>query len=175
MTETPPAALAQQSLERLRASTASGEIVPEAEIVPGVRFVPDPDAGMRGRFSSPAGRLLELEITHERPARWCGLHIKLGIEDLFGLGVVGLAARFGAPHALAVAPCLRSGTGTGFSDCFFQKQVAALPRPLMHLDALETDGRHETLPSTAPWREIVLFLPTNSFRLDLHDLRIFAA
>lgn len=175
MTETPPAALAQQSVEMLRSSTASGEIVPEAEIVPGVRFVSDPDAGMRGRFLSPAGRLLEIEISHERPARWCGLHIRLDIGGLSGLGVVGLAARFAAPHALAIAPCLRSGTETGFLDCFFQKQVAALPRPLMHLDALETDGRHEALPLTAPWREIVLFLPTDSFRLALHELRIFAA
>lgn len=175
MTETPSAALAQQSLEMLRASTASGEIVPEAEIVPGVRFVPDPDAGMRGRFSSPPGRLLEIEISHERPARWCGLHIRLDMGDLSGLGILGLAARFAAPHALAIAPCLRSGTDTGFLDCFFQKQVAALPRPLMHLDALETDGRHVGLPQSAPWREMVLFLPTSSFRLDLHDLRIFLA
>ncbi|EYD70550.1 hypothetical protein [Limimaricola hongkongensis] len=175
MTDTPPATLTRESLDMLRSSSLSGEIVPEAEIVPGLRFVPDPDAGMRGRFSSPAGRLLEIELTHERPARWCGLHIRLDVGDLSGLGIVGLSARFAAPHAIAVAPCLRSGTETGFADCFFAKQVAALPRPLLHLDALETDGRHDALPPAAPWREIVLFLPTGDVRLDLHDLRIFAA
>lgn len=175
MTDTACLSLVRRTLDSLRAGSASGEIVPETEIVPGLRFVPDPDAGMRGHYTSPAGRLLEIEVSHDRPARWCGLHLRLDLGDLDGLGVIGLAARFAAPQALAVSPCLRSGTATGFSDCFFSKQVAALPRPLLHLDALETDGRHKTLPRSAPWREIVLFLPTSSFRVDLHDLRIFAA
>ena len=175
MTETLPAALTRQCLDELRQGASFGDIMPEAEIVSGIRFVPDPDAGMRGRFSSPAGRLLQIEVTHERPARWCGLHIRLDIDDISDLGLIGLAARFAAPQAVAVAPCIRSGTENGFSDCFFEKQVASLPRPLLHLDAIETDGRHPSLPETAPWRELVLFLPTGGFRLDLHDLKVFAA
>ncbi|WP_370162392.1 hypothetical protein [Limimaricola soesokkakensis] len=168
-------ATAQDALKTLRCARISGDIVPEVEVAPGLRFVADPAAGMRGRFSSPEKRLLEIHVTHEKPARWLGLHLHLGIGNLSSLGVIGLATRIAAPHALSVAPCIRSGTEEGFVDCFFNKQVAALPRPLLHVDALETDGRHVGLPETAPWRELVLFLPTNDFRIDLHDLRVFAA
>lgn len=168
-------ATSQDTLGTLRRTSLSGEIVPEEEILPGLRFVTDPAAGMRGHFSSPRNRLFEISVTHERPARWFGLHLRLDIEDLSDLGVIGFAARVAAPHALSVAPCIRSGTNEGFVDCFYSRQVAALPRPLLHLDALETDGRHVGLPEAAPWRELVLFLPTKDFRLDLHDLRVFAA
>lgn len=164
-----------QTLATLRAAQLAGDILAEAPIVPGLRFVPDPEAGMQGRYTSPAGRLLEMEVTHARPARWLGLHLALDVSSLDGLGLIGFAATIASPRAMAVTPCVRSGTGTGFADCFFAKSIAAMPRPLMHLDAIETGDRHETLMQTAPWRELVLFLPTRDFRLDLHDLRVFAS
>lgn len=162
-------------LTQLRDTTPSGEIVPEQHVVPGLRFVTDPEAGFEGRYDSPLGRLLEIEVTHRREARWLGLHLDLGLADLDGLGLIGLGARIAAPHAMAVRPCIRSGEEDGFRDAFFDKTIAALPRALFHLDALSTEGRHPDLPQTAPWRELVLFLPTGDFRMALHDLRVFVA
>jgi hypothetical protein len=163
------------SLGQLRQGRYSGRITPEAEIVPGLRFVPDPEAGMQGRYASPAGRLLELEVTHAAPARWFGLHLRLDLDAAEDIALIGLAARFAATQALPVRPCIRSGTETGFVDSFFDKTIAALPRPLLHLDVIETRGPHPALAAPAPWRELVVFLPTGNFRLDLHDLRVFAA
>ena len=51
----------------------SGVIVPEQQIVPGLRFVTDPEAGFEGRYDSPRGRLLEIEVNHRHEARWLGL------------------------------------------------------------------------------------------------------
>lgn len=175
MTAAPPATFTRDTLKALRQGTASGDILAEQEIVPGLRFVPDPEAGMRGRFSSPQGRLLELQVTHTRPARWLGLHLRLDLGVSDDIALIGLAARIAAPQAQAVRPCIRSGTATGFVDSFFDKTIAALPRPLLHLDVVETHGAHPVLHDPAPWRELVLFLPTDDFRLDLHDLRVFAA
>ncbi|MGR3439043.1 hypothetical protein [Alterinioella nitratireducens] len=175
MTDLPPAILARQALDTLRRETPDGRIVAEEEIVPGLRFVPDPEAGMTGHFSSPRGRLLELQVRHARPARWLGLHLRLDIEDITEIGLIGLATRIAAPTAMAVRACVRSGTETGFVDTFFDKTVATLPRPQLHLDVLETNGAHAALCAPAPWRELVLFLPMQDFRLDLHDLRVFAA
>jgi hypothetical protein len=171
----PPLAAARGLLQSLRESDLSGEILPEQEILPGLRFVPDPEAGMRGRYTSPSGRLLELEVTHAAPARWFGLHLRLDLDAAEDIALIGLAARFAARQALPVRPCIRSGSETGFVDSFFDKTVAALPRPLLHLDAIETKDPHPALAAPAPWRELVLFLPTGDFRLDLHDLRVFAA
>ena len=166
---------ANQALAQLRAATPSGAILPEQQIVPGLRFVTDPEAGFEGRYDSPRGRLLEIEVTHRHEARWLGLHLDLGLADLDGLGLIGLGASIAAPHAMAVRPCIRSGEESGFRDAFFDKTIAALPRPLFHLDALLAEGRHPDLPQSAPWRELVLFLPTGDFQMALHDLRVFAA
>lgn len=175
MTNTSSATRVQQALETLRQGAPRGKIVTEEEIVPGLRFVPDPEAGMTGHFFSPQGRLLELQVSHARPARWFGLHLRLDIDDIDKIALIGMATRIAAPTTMTVKACIRSGTETGFVDTFFDKTVAALPRPLLHLDVIETNGARTALCAPAPWRELVLFLPTEDFRLDLHDLRVFMA
>ena len=172
---TGPGAGANHLIDVLRAGTPSGVLRDEAEISPGLRLVVDPEAEVTGRWSSPAGRLLEIEAEVTRPGRWLALHLTLDAADLSDRGVLGFAARIGAPRTTAVRAAIRSGTQAGFVDRFFDKTIVGQPFPATHLDAVEPGLDPVTLPLHAPWREVVLFLPTTSFRLDLHDLRLFVA
>ena len=86
--------------------------------------------------------------------------------------MVGFAARIAAPEILVARACLRSGTEEGFVDCFFDKHLLFRPEEASHVDALPVHHRAD-LPLRAPWRELILFLPTDDFRLSLIDLRVF--
>lgn len=168
-----PAAGINHTLEQLRAQEwAASELLPDGEIAAGLRFGLDPEAVFEGRFSSPRGRLLDIEGEMLRPARWFGLHIPLDALDLSEQAVVGVALRLTAPRPAVIRACLRSGRSAGFSDCFFQKAIITSgPEVALHLDVLDI-ARYD-IPDEAPWREIVLFLPTRSFSLSIRDLRIF--
>ena len=40
------------------------------------------------------------------------------------------------------------------------------------MDALHV-GKRADLPLRAPWRDVILFLPTRAFQLSLIDMRVF--
>lgn len=163
----------QKRLNTLRTSIQCGDIAPEVEVFPGIRFVCDPNSIMKGQYKSHSGRLLELKVSHQTPARWFGLHFKIESVDLSDFSAIGFYSRMSAPKDIAVRPCIRSGAGDSFVDTFFPYSIAVSPRPSMHLDALEAHYEHEILSSPVPWREFILFMPTGTFCLGVHDLRIF--
>ena len=166
----------------MRDARTSGAVTDQVVFQPGLSLQADPDLRPGGQFRSPAGRLLELEVAYAGAGQWIGLHVALaGLNDLTGITWVGLTSRHAAPEELMIRVCLRSGVGNGpdagFVDCFFDKHILSVPEPLNHVDALYTEARQtlpETLPEIASWRELVLFLPRQNFRWDLHDLRLFA-
>jgi len=157
----------------LRHASSEGRIRTVTPFQPGLSLQADPDLMVDGEFRSPAGRLLELDVTTAGTGSWIALHIRLVDPDLSDCAYLGFACRHAAPGELAIQPCLRSGTADGFSDCFFTKHILSVPEPLNHVDALHIPTRR-AISETAPWRELVLFLPRHDFRWDLHDLRLFA-
>lgn len=160
-------ALADQRRDR-----TEGLLAAHTEFRPGLALHTDPAMQVSGRWRSPPGRLLELDLRMTDSGAWIGLHVALDAPELSDCGWVGFACRCAAPTETMIRPCLRSGTPDGFTDCFFDKHILAVPEPRNHVDALHpATSRH--IPETAPWRELVLFLPRQDFRWHLHDLRLF--
>lgn len=165
---------ANHLLALLRSQSGKGSLAGDTEFLPGLFLNADPALELRGQYRSPPGQLLELEVeTGPRPGGWVALHLSLPVQDIRNLGVIGFAARGHAPEMTLLRACLRSGTGAGFVDCFFDKHILLRPEEASHIDALPLRHR-EGLPERAPWRELVLFLPTRAFQLVLCDLRVFA-
>lgn len=162
------------SLPTLRRDSSEGVITPLTEFQPGLFLNADPHLKPAGQWRSPSGRLLELDVEMGGQGAWIGLHMTLDATDLPDNGWIGFACRSAAPEDLMIRPCLRSGTEEGFTDCFFDKHVLAAPEPRNHVDAMAL-ARDLCIPRTAPWRELILFLPRQDFRWHLHDLRPFLA
>lgn len=167
-----PDAQINHALAVLRDAVTEGEIRGETWLLPGVVVRADPALKPGGRFTSPEGRLMDLDVSVGGEGAWMALHLSLGRRDYTPYGFVGFACRAAAPEPITMQPCLRSGTEDGFVDCFYDKHVLAMPEEASHLDALSVQNR-PNLPLQAPWRELILFLPTHNFRLSLLDLRIF--
>lgn len=160
------------ALALLRRGREKGEITDVTQIPPALKLRADPALVVGGSWRSPSGRLLELEVTTAGAGAWIALHVPLDLTDLKDYAWVGLTCRSVAPKELVIQPCLRSGTQNGFVDCFFGKHILTVPKPLNYVDALHIET-HSALPETALWRELILFLPKQGFRWDLHDLRLF--
>lgn len=162
------------TLDVLRGGSATGEIAPRSQISPGLFLDIDPKLKPSGTYCSPAGRLLEMDLQIGEPAdSWVALHFGLGETDLTQAGFVGFACRSAAKQRGILRACLRSDDGAGgFSDCFFDKSMIAGPERLHHLDVLPLAQRGG-IPAYATWRELIFFLPQNSFFWALEDLRLF--
>lgn len=156
----------------MRTRVSDGDITDTVHFQHGLSLRADPELNVGGQYHSPSGRLLELDVTCAGPGKWLALHISLGVTELTDCAWVGLTCRQAATAEQLIRPCLRSGTDTGFVDCFFDKHMLAVPEPRNHVDVLHIETRPD-LPETALWRELVLFLPTRDFRWDMHDLRLF--
>lgn len=144
----------------------------ETPLAPGIALHADPALALAGQYRSPAGRLLELEVTAVQRGGWLALHVGLIAPSLPLTGWLGFACASAAAEEMVIRPCLRSGTGAGFADTFFPRHILAGPEAASHVDALPlatTPG----LPPDAPWRELVLFMPTVPLAWHLHDLRLF--
>jgi len=150
---------------------ALGDVTP---LTPGLFLRRDPAGAIDGTWCSPARRLLELETRVAQAGDWLGLHLSLPLDDLAGIGWIGLVVRSAADQSLILRPCLRSGLAAGgFHDQFFPRHVLSQPGETDHHDLIAPD-RLPDLPIRAPWRELILFLPpAHSIRWALHDLRVF--
>ena len=159
------------SLCALRAGQVRGEVTHGVTPTPGIALHADSGLTLGGQYRSPAGRLLELEVEAAGQGQWLGLHIALCAPDLFAATWLTLTCRSAARGAMMIRPCLRSGQASGFVDCFFDKHILADHTPRAHIDGLHLPSTR-AIPDTAPWRELVLFLPRESFTWHLHDLRV---
>lgn len=164
---------ANHTLTVLRNDSRDGSLSSDLDILPGFSIHADPALELSGNYSSPEGRILDLD-THvgANPGHWLALHLKLPAQDIRNNGVLGFVSRSSAPEILVARACLRSGTQDGFEDCFFDKHILVRPEETVHMDVLSVQYR-EQIPTQASWRELILFLPTQSFKLSLIDLRIF--
>ncbi|MBE1291339.1 MAG: hypothetical protein GJ677_02505 [Rhodobacteraceae bacterium] len=160
------------NLSVLRGKKRKGALANDMKIISGISFHADPALGLSGSYTSPPGRMLELEAHMQGAGEWVGLHFEFPARDISGAGVMGFAARISAAETCVVQTCLRSMTEDGFQDCFFDKHLLLRPEESSHLDALQI-GYRDSLPLHAKWRELILFLPTESFNLALIDLRLF--
>lgn len=167
-----PDGQANHTLAVLRNSANKGELAPHVEFMPGFNLHTDPELGLAGQYRSPEGQLLEIDARPTGAGAWNALHLALPADDLRRYGVLGFAMRSASPELLVIRACLRSGIEGGFEDCFFDKHILVRPEASSHVDALALAHRSR-LPPEAPWRELVLFLPTRGFRLSLIDLRVF--
>lgn len=164
---------ANHVLAVLREDTREGALASDVDFLPGLSFHADPALGLSGSFTSPEGRILDLDArTGPDTGGWVALHVALPAPDLRRVGFFGFVARLSAPDITVVRACLRSGTADGFVDCFFDKHLLVRPEEASHLDVLPLQYRDQ-IPMQAPWRELILFLPTHDFRLSLIDLRLF--
>lgn len=164
---------ANHALAILREDNREGPLAPDIDFLPGVSLHADPALGLSGSFASPQGRILDIDAhMSQGHGNWVGLHVALPAQDLGRAGILGFAARVSSPEILVVRACLRSGMADGFVDCFFDKHLMVRPEETSHLDALSVQYRDQ-IPMQAPWRELILFLPTHDFRLSLIDLRLF--
>lgn len=164
---------ANHTLSVLRSGSFEGSLTSHVEFLPGLFLHADPKLDLSGTYRSPLGRLLEFNAhTGPNPGNWVGLHLSLPGEDLRDKGVVGFAARISGPELMLLRVCLRSGTSSGFVDCFFDKHILLRPEEASHVDALSLACQSQ-LPLQAEWRELILFLPPKNFQFSLIDLRLF--
>lgn len=156
----------------LRRRHLEGPLKDDLRLIPGCQLHADPQLGLTGSYRSPKGRVLEIDAQMTGPGGWCALHIDLPARDLGVAEVLGFLCRAAAPEDQILRACLRSGTDKGFVDTFFDKHLLLYSEVSVHLDAITVPLRPD-LPQIAPWRQLILFLPTQSFRATLHDLRVF--
>jgi hypothetical protein len=167
-----PDAEVNHAVAVLRAAQATGEVTSEAHLVPGVYFALDPERPTAGTMATEEGDALSVRFEIEGKARWLGLHLPLGPIDLSEHHVLGVVCRSQAPQAITTRIAIRSGDGAGFSDCFLPKRMVSFGEDSTHLDVLLLE-KAANLPAVAPWRELILFLPTASFEITVRDLRVF--
>lgn len=169
-----PDHVTNRKLARLRMQRSEGRIGETTSISSNISLHADPNLDIGGQFLSQKGELLTLNADYGAQGEWAGLHIQIPAKDLSSHLSVGFSLRGRAPDYTILTPCFRSGTESGFVDSFFDKHILLHGDEDSHVDALEIHDR-EDVPLHAPWRQLVLFLPTVDFKLTLSDLRVFLA
>jgi len=162
-----------RALGLLRDTRAEGRVDAGLAPLPGLRLSIDPAARPRGRWRSPPGTLIELDIEVTTAPAATRLHIDLGSFALAPGSLFGLACRTSAGGLDLVRPLLRSGTEGGPVDHPFPRHLLSRPEPALHLDAIDIDA--DGVPTGETRREIVLDLPTYRLFWRLDDLRVFLA
>lgn len=160
------------ALAVLRQETREGELGSDVEFLPGIKWHADSALELKGRYSSPEGRLLDLDSRPTAHGAWNALHLSLPARDLRPYGALGFALRSASPEIQVVRACIRSGIEGGFEDCFFDKHILVRAEESSHVDVLPTH-QQPRLPLEAPWRELILFFPKEPFQMSLIDLRVF--
>ena len=174
MTHTNPGAGLNEPLDALRAMQVDDHEAADGQVVPGLFIHRDPASEVNLRWSSPRGRILDVQTKIDLPGAWLGLHLSLPLTDISGVGFIGFAARTAAAQPVTIRACLRSGVEGGtFHDCFFDRYILAQPEESDYMAMIAPD-RRPLLPVKAAWREFILFLPpTHGVHLALIDLRFF--
>lgn len=131
------------------------------------------DGVITGTHKSPAGRLIELQTTVEKPGHWSVLRVTLPDCDLTQTLGLGFWMRSAAASPTLSRACLRIGNQDGHDDHFFDQHILSAPAQGDH-HALMMFDKTPMLSAPAPWREFLLFLPpTQNLALSIIDLRLF--
>lgn len=162
---------ASHTLAMLRASTLTTKAQARTDLAPGAYLSMDPGSDTKGQVISRPGDLLELELTGSCPGQWLSFNIELGQVDLSRVNVLALMCKSQAAHTLTYRVSLRSGIEGGFVDAFFQKRGIAYDQASVHADVLKLSERTD-VPTTAPWRELLVFLPPETQQLNLLDIAL---
>ena len=171
-------ALQMRGLAEFQSQKTSGLLSPgHIPLADGIWLHSDEELQIEGRYSSPAGRLLELDATPKGDGAWFAMHFDLPSLHMQDLRYFGLVCRSSAPEPFIMHPCLRSGVpeneaGSGFVDCFFDKHIVPGVRAQTHMDCLYLDSL-PSLPFESAWRQLVLFFPRSAFRMSLLHLHTF--
>ncbi len=168
----PDVALLNAPLTALTALPGPGGGLDDALPVPGLRLMAA--GGALGlRWSSPRGRLLEVTSSPTVAADWFALRLTLDLPNLSAVAGVGLWLRAAADPALTLRAVLRSGQGDGHLEAPQDRLILCHATASDHT-ALWPCDMTPALPATAPWRELLLFLPAwRPVTLSLHALRVF--
>ena len=118
-----PDGQANHTIAIMRHEIRDGDLNADVHFLPGLDLHADPALGLTGRYTSPQGRVLELDAQIKGQGGWCGLHVRLPAGNLNHVGSIGFAARIAAPDMLVARAALRSGGPDGFVDCFFDKHL----------------------------------------------------
>ncbi len=161
------------SLNRLRSSNLRGELSDVTHFRGGAVLRADPEMELSGKFQSPEGRLLELDVSMSCPGSWVGLHLPLRQTSFSGFGALGFVCRGYALDLCTLRVCLRSHFTENFADSFFHKHVLLHQSDAMHVDAISLQNRQH-VPETCKKRELIVFLPSSPFSLSILDFRVFA-
>lgn len=167
-----PDAQVNHALGRLRDATQSGEMRSHVPLEHGIFLRCNPDIEVRGHYVSLRDQMFELNVNALAESAWMALHLELPARDLTQSGFVGLTCRCASPVPQIIQPCLRTGTADGFVDCFFDEHILSRAEAHNHCGGVAIQG-HARIPPQAPWREMLLFFPTQNFAWSLLDLRIF--
>ena len=169
----PDPTLLNAPLTALTALPGPAGTLADALPVPGLRLMAA-GGDLSLRWSSPRDRLIEVTSTVAAPADWLALRLTLDLPDLTGLAGLGLWLRAAADPALTLRAVLRSGAGDGHRDAAQDRQILCHATASDHCALWLADASPD-LPVTAPWRELLLFLPAyRPVTLSLHALRVFA-
>lgn len=143
------------------------------EVVPDIWWHIDPSIEALGTWESPRDRMLEVTTTLTTPGHFCALHLRVPFNP-GDYAYFGFVARTASDRALTTRVCLRTGTDTGHHDLFFPRDILSQQGQTDHIDML-APAQIPDLPRYAPWRELILFLPSRrSLTWGLHDLRLIA-
>jgi len=163
---------ANQTLEVLRREHRTGALGQDVTILPGLELHADPELNLTGTWTSAENEVLEFDAAVQGLGGWVGLHLSVPAQSLAPNAIVGFAARIRAPEIFVARACLRSGREGGFTDCFFDKHLLFSPDEANHVDVLQVAQR-DTVPEKALLRDLILFLPTENFRMSFVDWRVF--
>lgn len=166
------------TFERLRALSGQVDAVPGQHVVPGVWVAADTRAGrFEGAFTAEPGGIARLDMKVPGPGRWLSLNIGLDPAPLAPGTVLGLVAELdadGPPQAesLRIGVAVRSGHDGGHLDIVSPDLLEAGPEPRVAVALLRATAA-TARPAPAAWRNLMLHLPQQDFRLRLRDMHLF--
>ena len=160
-------------LASMRRNRHSGGALLHEQSIGKLRLSIDPMAEVSGSWTSPIGRVVEVELKLSSPPRWIAVHIDMPEVNFAQFKWVGFALRHGASNLMPYRAAIRSyqPRGAAFHDLFFPRELIANAASADHFDLIDPSQKPD-LPANATRRELVLFLSAISdVRWSLHDLR----
>ena len=149
-------------------------LAPKVGVFPGVHLSIDPESRLEGTLTPGGGRILSLDYTSVKTPRWMALHLSVGPVDMESASIFGVVCRTRMSQTRALRVCLRSPTANGFIDAFLPKHIVTSEQASTHVDLMKLEERDD-IPMHAEWRDVILFLPTQSSNIELLNIQIFIA